>query len=151
MLFTDQEIKDLTLKYKNGLTMNQLAELFTDNGERMSVHTVKKYVQHGFIPNCKRVGSKGKHKGSYGIFPASAIERINTIKKVTSGCSDSLEDLRYSYLTSTTHVLKAIDEMDNAASVMFRGELRLPKGFTGALKQLRGVVDDLKIKERRYL
>ena len=40
-------------------------------GEPLSEATFRKYVQLGLLPRSVRVGRKGKHRGSQGLYPAS--------------------------------------------------------------------------------
>jgi hypothetical protein len=37
-------------------------------------------VQLGLLPRSVRVGRKGKHRGSCGLYPALVIRRVNTVK-----------------------------------------------------------------------
>ena len=46
----------------------------------MSEATFRKYVQMGLLPRSRRVGRKGRHKGSRGIYPLKVLERIAHIR-----------------------------------------------------------------------
>ena len=55
--------------YPDGLSTQQIVELFAVEGERLSEATFRKYVQLGLLPRSVRVGRKGKHRGSQGRYP----------------------------------------------------------------------------------
>jgi hypothetical protein len=48
---------------------------------KFSEASFRKYVQQGLLPRSKRVGRKGKHKGSLGVYPAKTVRRINEVKQ----------------------------------------------------------------------
>ena len=58
-----------TLIYTSGTTGRP-------KGVRLSEATFRKYVQAGLLPRSKRVGRKGKHRGSQGLYPVEAVRRI---------------------------------------------------------------------------
>src|SRR5262249_62410353 len=58
----------------------QIVDVFETRGIRFSEATLRKYVQLGLLPRSVRVGRKGKHRGSCGLYPALVIRRVNTVK-----------------------------------------------------------------------
>ena len=52
------------------------------HGVKLTESSFRKYVQLELLPRSKRIGKKGKHKGSSGIYPASVIERFLLIRKL---------------------------------------------------------------------
>ena len=54
--------------------------MFETRGIRFSEATLRKYVQLGLLPRSVRVGRKGKHRGSCGLYPSHVIRRVNVVK-----------------------------------------------------------------------
>jgi len=65
-----------------GLTAVQIVDAFTRRGIKFSEASFRKYVQQGLLPRSRRVGRKGKHKGSLGVYPAKTVRRINDVKRL---------------------------------------------------------------------
>lgn len=63
-----------------GITSAQIIQIFQSRGLRFSEATFRKYVQLGLLPRSRRVGAKGKHRGSRGLYPCATVRRINSIK-----------------------------------------------------------------------
>jgi hypothetical protein len=63
-----------------GLTSADLLALFSSLGIQLSEATLRKYVQMGLLPRSVRIGSKGKHQGSKGLYPVSVVRQILQIK-----------------------------------------------------------------------
>ena len=49
---------------------------------KFSEATLRKYVQLGLLPRSVRVGRKGKHQGSTGMYPSGVIRQILRIKEM---------------------------------------------------------------------
>lgn len=64
----------------HGLTSAALLDLFSSFDVQLSEATLRKYVQMGLLPRSVRVGSKGKHQGSKGLYPVSVVRQILQIK-----------------------------------------------------------------------
>ena len=79
-LLDDAEIEEIERAWPNGLTSRQIVDVFETRGIRFSEATLRKYVQLGLLPRSVRVGRKGKHRGSCGLYPALVIRRVNTVK-----------------------------------------------------------------------
>jgi DNA-binding transcriptional MerR regulator len=81
-LFSDQELRDLESEHGEGLTAAQIVDIFSSRGLKFSEATFRKYVQLGLVPRSRRVGRKGKHRGSLGVYPAKAVRRINAVRRL---------------------------------------------------------------------
>ncbi len=68
--------------FPRGLTSKEVVQFFQDRGVRLSEATFRKYVQLGLLPRSKRVGRKGRHKGSTGIYPVKILHRIWRIREL---------------------------------------------------------------------
>jgi hypothetical protein len=97
MLLSDKELKQIEAENPDGLTSHRLLEVFANRGIRLSEATFRKYVQLGLLPRCVRVGKKGLHQGSQGIYPAQTIRRINTIKRMMAEGA-TIEEIQRSFI-----------------------------------------------------
>jgi len=91
------EFDRLELEHPNGVSAGQIVDFFAPRGVKLAQATFRKYVQLGLLPRSRRVGEKGKHRGSHGLYPVAAIRRISLIK----GLMDegmTLEDIRGSFI-----------------------------------------------------
>lgn len=79
-LLEDREIDEIERAWPDGLTSRQIVDVFETRGIRFSEATLRKYVQLGLLPRSIRVGRKGKHRGSCGLYPAHVIRRVNVVK-----------------------------------------------------------------------
>jgi DNA-binding transcriptional MerR regulator len=80
-----------------GITSREVVKLFQSRGARLSAPTFRKYVQAGLLPRSRRVGRKGKHTGSTGLYPVAVVRRIDLIKRMMAE-GLTLEDIRESFV-----------------------------------------------------
>ncbi len=66
--------------HPQGMSIQQIVAAFVERGERLSEATFRKYVQLGLLPRSRRVGRKGKNRGSQGLYPATAIRQLAAIR-----------------------------------------------------------------------
>jgi hypothetical protein len=78
----EEELRAIESAFPDGLTAVQVVDAFTSRGIKLSEASFRKYVQQGLLPRSRRVGRKGKHKGSLGVYPAKTVRRINTVKQL---------------------------------------------------------------------
>lgn len=76
----EREVRRMAKLHPEGFTSQQIVSFFKQHGVRMSEATFRKYVQMGLLPRCRRVGRKGKHRGSRGIYPHKVLQRIVAIR-----------------------------------------------------------------------
>jgi len=81
-----------------GISSGEVVRLFEAKGARLSESTFRKYVQLGLLPRSRRVGRKGKHTGSAGLYPVSVVRRIALIKRMMAE-GYTVEDIRGSFVT----------------------------------------------------
>ena len=96
-LFPPHEIERLERERPRGITSREVVRLFEARGARLSESTFRKYVQFGLLPRSRRVGRKGKHTGSTGLYPAEVLRRINLIKRMMAE-GMTLEEIRGSFV-----------------------------------------------------
>lgn len=75
------EVRQIEKQNARGLSSAQIVEIFRSRGERFSEPTLRKYVQVGLLPKSRRVGSRGRHRGSSGLYPVTCVRQINEIKR----------------------------------------------------------------------
>lgn len=101
--FTPAELLSIEREFPRGLLVKQILELFRPKGVRLSEATFRKYVQAGLLPRCRRVGRKGKHRGSQGLYPVESVRLINSIKKMMAE-GHTLEDIKGSFVFFKNHI-----------------------------------------------
>ena len=65
-----------------GIASAAILKLFEEHDLKFSEATLRKYVQLGLLPRSVRVGRKGKHTGSQGLYPATIVRQILVIKEL---------------------------------------------------------------------
>lgn len=107
----------LTLEeeHAQGLTSAQIVEVFTAQGVRLSEATFRKWVQLGLLPRSRRVGRKGKHQGSLGIYPPSTVRRIASIKRLMA------EGLTVEDIARSLRFKDEIGALERGLKELFRG------------------------------
>ncbi len=78
--FSEAELAGIESQHPNGLSTQEVVALFAAHGERLSEATFRKYVQLGLLPRSVRVGRKGKHRGSQGLYPSAIVRQIELIR-----------------------------------------------------------------------
>lgn len=92
------ELRRIERDLGDGVSSRRVVALFQERGVRFSEATFRKYVQAGLLPRSRRVGHKGKHRGSTGVYPPGVVRRINAIKSMMAE-GMTLEDIRGSFLS----------------------------------------------------
>jgi DNA-binding transcriptional MerR regulator len=109
-LLRPEEIERIERDYAQGLPVRVIVELFNSRGIALSEATFRKYVQVGLLPRSRRVGKKGKHQGSQGLYPASAVRRMNAIRQMMAQ-GLTLEDIKGSFVVFKNHLDVANGEL----------------------------------------
>src|SRR5438067_13124536 len=91
------EFDALEQQFPQGISAGQIVEFFVPRGVKLAQATFRKYVQLGLLPRSRRVGEKGKHRGSRGLYPTTAARRIHLIKSLMDE-GMTLEDIRGSFV-----------------------------------------------------
>ncbi|HEX9622233.1 MAG TPA: hypothetical protein VF989_18935, partial [Polyangiaceae bacterium] len=87
----------LEQRYHDGLSSADILDIFATHGIALSEGTLRKYVQLGLLPRSVRVGTKGKHRGSRGIYPVSVLRQIVLIKRMMAN-SYTIEQIQRDFL-----------------------------------------------------
>ncbi|HET7753369.1 MAG TPA: MerR family transcriptional regulator [Anaeromyxobacteraceae bacterium] len=96
-LLDPSEIARVEREQAAGISSREVVRLFEAKGARLSAATFRKYVQTGLLPRSRRVGRKGKHAGSRGLYPVAVVRRIDLIKRMMAA-GLTLEEIRDSYV-----------------------------------------------------
>jgi hypothetical protein len=95
--FDETELRAIEGQNPQGFTSQRIVELFQDRGIRLSEATFRKYIQMGLLPRSVRVGRKGKHQGSQGVYPVGTVRQINEIKRMMS-LDYTIEDIQRQFV-----------------------------------------------------
>ena len=77
--WTEEQLAAFERAHGPGVTVQQLVQAFAG---RLTEATFRKYVQLGLLPRSVRIGRKGKHRGSQGLYPATVARRIEGIRRL---------------------------------------------------------------------
>ena len=133
-LFNESQLAALELEHTDGITAAQLVSLFSNRGMRFSEATFRKYVQKGLLPRSRRVGRKGKHRGSLGVYPAKTIRRVNSIKKLM-GEGFTIEEIQSRFLRYTDFI-EVLEEQVTDLFARFTVDVQEPRFDKKARKSL---------------
>jgi DNA-binding transcriptional MerR regulator len=95
---TEAQVREVESSSPDGLSSQELVAAFASRDVKFTEATLRKYVQLGLVPRSRRVGRKGKHLGSRGIYPVRAVRRINAIKKLMAE-HFTIEEIQARFLT----------------------------------------------------
>jgi hypothetical protein len=147
-LLSEKELKQIERDYADGMTSVQIVEVFKNRRLRFSEATLRKYVQQGMLPRSRRVGRKGKHQGSLGLYPPTAVRRINTIKRLMAE-NHTIEDIQKQFLRYQDEI-EALERGLGAVFTGFEEELAAPhfdaqmkKGLKREIAEARKTADEL--------
>lgn len=93
----DSELEAIERAHPKGMTVQQVVAAFTKKGERLTEATFRKYVQLGLLPRSVRVGRKGKHRGSQGMYPATAVRQLDRIRRLMAQ-GYTMEEIQQEFL-----------------------------------------------------
>ena len=95
-LLDEDELVAIEGRFPQGISSREIVDLFASRGVRFSEATLRKYVQLGLLPRSVRVGRKGKHCGSRGLYPAGVVRRVNQVKAMMER-NLTIEDIQRSF------------------------------------------------------
>ena len=95
-MLEEKELLEIERTWPNGLTSRQIVDVFETRGIRFSEATLRKYVQLGLLPRSVRIGRKGKHRGSCGVYPSNVVRRVNAVKGMMAQ-NRTIEEIQRSF------------------------------------------------------
>lgn len=122
-----------------GFTSARILEIFDEHGVSLSESTLRKYVQQGLLPRSVRVGKKGKHSGSQGIYPTGVVRQILQLRSLMAQ-DLTIEQIRDEFLFMRSELEQVVCALEG----VFRkidGALRERSSGTASRTVVR-LVDD---------
>ena len=110
----DDELDRIEREHANGISSSDILDIFVSHQIKFSEATLRKYVQIGLLPRSVRVGRKGKHQGSQGMYPARVIRQIQRIKEMM-GQDYTIEEIQREFL----FVRGDIEELERILATIF--------------------------------
>lgn len=135
----DADLTRLEAEHAEGMTVQQIVGALVSRGEKLTEATFRKYVQLGLLPRSVRVGRKGKHRGSQGLYPSTIVRQIDLIRRLMAQ-GHTIEDIQNEFL----FVRGDIDELARQLTQVLAGFERVAAGSEQAVGDeiLRRAVQD---------
>jgi DNA-binding transcriptional MerR regulator len=137
--------------HPTGMSVQQIVAAMASMGEKITEATFRKYVQLGLLPRSVRVGRKGKHQGSQGLYPVSTVRQLQQIRGLmTQGYT--IEQIQSRFLSVGGEIDKLSKELDklmqqlevaHGTDSLLRREVEEARRIAGSL------VEKLRDVERR--
>lgn len=146
-VFSETELAEIEAAHADGLSTQEVVALFSGRGERLSEATFRKYVQLGLLPRSVRVGRKGKHRGSQGLYPISVVRQIDLIRRLMAQgytIQEIQEDFRFlggDIDNAERQLGELLATIEKAAREGRRGET--DEMLVRALDEAKGFADEL--------
>jgi len=157
-LLDERELQEIERTWPNGLTSRQIVDVFETRGIRFSEATLRKYVQLGLLPRSVRVGRKGKHRGSCGVYPAHVIRRVNAVKGMMAE-DRTIEEIQRSFArfkediesveTDLRDLIASFEREAKVPSLDAEGRKELERDITEAKRAAGELVRRISTLERR--
>jgi len=141
-LFSEGELRELEATYAEGITAAQVVDLFVSRGVRFSEATFRKYVQQGLLPRSRRVGRKGKHRRSLGVYPAKTVRRVNDIKQLMAD-NYTIEAIKDQFLL-VSDVVETVEESLGELFGRLETEIQGDRFDAKARRELKRELSDAK-------
>jgi DNA-binding transcriptional MerR regulator len=113
-MIDERTLSSLEEKRPEGLTSAEILDIFARNDVALSEATLRKYVQLGLLPRSIRVGKKGKHQGSQGVYPVQVVRLILTIKRMMAE-SFTIEQIQREFL----FIRSDVEQLERALDGIF--------------------------------
>lgn len=94
---SDESLDAIERDHEDGISSADILDIFASHEIKFSEATLRKYVQLGLLPRSVRVGRKGKHQGSQGLYPASVVRQILRIKEMMA-LDYTIEEIQREFL-----------------------------------------------------
>ncbi len=133
-LLREEELRAIEGAYPDGITAVQIVDAFTSRGIKFSEASFRKYVQQGLLPRSRRVGRKGKHRGSLGVYPSKTVRRINAVKQLMVD-GYTIEEIQGQFLLYTDLVEGVAEHLTELWSRLTADATRLDPAIRRELEQ----------------
>jgi hypothetical protein len=78
----DADLSRIEKAHSRGFTSTEILAVLAEHQVLLSEASLRKYVQLGLLPRSVRIGRKGKHQGSQGIYPVGIVRQVLRIKSM---------------------------------------------------------------------
>lgn len=143
----DATLSRIERDHPDGITSAEILAIFEANSVKLSEATLRKYVQLGLLPRSVRVGRKGKHQGSTGMYPAGVVRQILRIKEMLAS-ELTIEQIQREFLFARGDIeelqrllAKIFDSLSDVAKA--RREHGVGKVVAGDIAGARALAKDL--------
>lgn len=130
-------LSNIETEHPAGLTSVEILDVLASHGVPLSEATLRKYIQLGLLPRSVRVGRKGKHQGSQGIYPVHVIRQILRIKQMMAE-NYTIEQIQREFLFIRSDLLE-LEQMLGSIFKKLDGVLRERKRESSARLVARDV------------
>ena len=146
------ELDELERTYPSGMSVHQIVAACAANGDRLTEATFRKYVQLGLLPRSVRVGRKGKHRGSQGLYPASIVRQVQRLRKLMAQ-GFTIDEIQTRSLVVGSEVGALAKELERVISQLERapqtGDSLVKREIDEARRLSFALVEKLRDVERR--
>jgi len=156
--FSESELAEIEARYPDGLSTQEIVELFSTRGERLSEATFRKYVQLGLLPRSVRVGRKGKHRGSQGRYPAGVVRQIDAVRLLMAQ-GFTIQDIQREFLCVRsdidavarllTQLLSTLSQAAAERSGAAQQDDMLSRSVADASQSADALIEKLRVIEQR--
>lgn len=116
-IWTDADFAALDEAYPEGMSVQQIVLAVTGKGDKLTEPTFRKYVQLGLLPRSVRVGRKGKHRGSQGLYPTTVVRQIVQIRRLMAE-GFTIEEIQSEFLFVRGDIEALVQKLEHVFSTL---------------------------------
>ena len=137
-----EELAFVEQAHPDGLSSRDIIGIFQQRGVKLSEATFRRYVQLGLLPRSRRVGQKGKHRGSKGVYPVSAVRRICQIRALMDAglTQEEIRDRFVGVAQRLESFSRAVTDVKSEIEARLVDDLDLGSGERARLEEELGAV-----------
>ena len=141
---TDELLDRFEREHPQGISSQEILDTLASYDIKFSEATLRKYVQLGLLPRSVRVGRKGKHQGSQGMYPAAVVRQIQRIRDMMAQ-NFTIEEIQREVL----FVRGDIEDLERSIAKVFEALREAAREQrSGSETSARAVVNDLATAEQ---
>lgn len=154
----EQALQQLEREHPAGISSADILAFFAAHDIRFSEATLRKWVQLGLLPRSVRVGRKGKHQGSKGMYPVRVIRQILRIKEMMAQ-NLTIEEIQHQFLFvrgdvealqwTLDKIFKVLEEVSHERSSRSMGVRALTADLNRARSLATELLERIEDLERR--
>lgn len=133
-VFSDDELSRIEREHGEGLTSEQIVDLFTRRNLRFTEATLRKYVQLGLLPRSRRVAIAGAQRGSQGLYPATVVRRIQHLKQLLAHYT--IEEIQKEFLFVRGDIEELSEALERVFSALATAAKPLGEADRAVLREL---------------